>query len=283
MPKPRSDEQPLGGWIKVYRSMVDHGHLQMPDNTFKLWIYLLLTVNHKASNGCAPGEGWITYRMIREACRTDGQPPWADSTINRSLDYLEDHGYIKRIHTKRGGPQRIRIVNWAKYQQDSSSMTQEVPQEVLQEAPQEPALEKQQCKEGQEAAEPAAVPIPPDLVSTLQRQVSSRLVLLQIADAVKLYGEQRVRFAGARVEEERRHRAKEGREALRNPVARFFAILRASTEAEAKAYFEEQAGAGWSSADDEDGPPPEDDDPIARRAREQLRQLVEGQRSRPSA
>lgn len=107
----------------------------MPEIPFKLFIYLLLQVNREPSNGCDVGEGWITYRMIKDACCKPNKQ-WADSTISRALDYLEGNNndgpdgkpevYIKRIQTKKGGPQKIRVVNFRKYQVLTSSFVQEV-------------------------------------------------------------------------------------------------------------------------------------------------------------
>lgn len=124
-----------GGYIFLWRSLVHNGHLHMPEIPFKLFIYLLLQVNRMPANGCDVGEGWITYRMIKEACcKPDKQ--WADSTISRALDYLEGNNhdgpggqpevYIQRIQTKKGGPQKIRVVNFCKYQVLTSSSVQEV-------------------------------------------------------------------------------------------------------------------------------------------------------------
>lgn len=123
-------EQPTGGWIKLFRSLADHGHLQMPDQALKVWIFLLLSVNHTPNAGCAAGEGWITYRRIREACCDPSRPQWSDHTISKALDYLERNGYIRRIKTKNGAAQRIRIVNWHKYQGQTSALTAEVRAEV---------------------------------------------------------------------------------------------------------------------------------------------------------
>lgn len=117
-----ADSPQFGGWIKLYRSAVDNRHLQMPDQAWKIWTYLLMEVNHSANAGCAAGEGWITYRRIRESCCDPSKPQWSDHTINGALDYLETHGYIKRIKSKTRGPHRIRVLNWDKYQGQSSAL-----------------------------------------------------------------------------------------------------------------------------------------------------------------
>lgn len=164
-----------GGYIFLWRSLVNNGHLKMPEIPFKLFIYLLLQVNRYPANGCDIGEGWITYRMIKEACcKPDKQ--WADSTISRALDYLEGKNndgpggrpevYIKRIRTKKGGPQKISVLNFWKYQSLASSFMQEVGRSAeatadkgysqtsctKQEPPLAPALDKQDKKEEEEEA-----------------------------------------------------------------------------------------------------------------------------------
>lgn len=158
-----ADSPQPGGWIKLYRSALDNGHLQMPDQCWKLFSYLLLRVNHKPGAGCQPGQGWITYRMIQEGCCDPDKPPWAHSTISRALEYLEGKNptgerYIQRLHTRKGAAQRLSLINWDKHQGESSSVPQEVPLEVPQEVPLEVALEKQEGEEGKEviSSPPAA-------------------------------------------------------------------------------------------------------------------------------
>lgn len=118
-----ADSPQPGGWIKLWRSMKENGHLQMPDRAFKLFVYLLLQVNHKAAYGLQPGEGWITYQMIREECCEAGKPPWNKSTVSLALRFLKTHGYIECIKATKGLAQRIRILNWDKYQGDSGPET----------------------------------------------------------------------------------------------------------------------------------------------------------------
>jgi hypothetical protein len=145
------------GWIKLYRSLSDHGHLQMPDKALKLWIYLLLEVNHTPNARCASGEGWITYRRIRESCCDPAGPQWSDHTISKALDYLENGGYIRRIKTKVGAAQRLRVLNWHKYQGQSSAdraeVGAEVTAEVGAEVGAEARAEKQECQEDKECRE----------------------------------------------------------------------------------------------------------------------------------
>jgi hypothetical protein len=118
----------------------------MPDIAFKLFMFLLLQVNHASNQAarCEAGEGWITYRMIKENCCDPQDPPWADSTISRALKHLEKGGYIQRVKLKNGLAQRIRIVNWHKYQSNTTIATQEasleVPLGVALEVPLEVAL-----------------------------------------------------------------------------------------------------------------------------------------------
>lgn len=145
-----------GGFILLFRSLMFNGHLQMPEIPFKLFIYLMLQVNRFPGSGCEVGEGWITYPMIKQAC-CKPERMWADSTISKALDYLEganDDGpdgqpevYIRRIKEPGKRAQRIRVLNYRKYQERITSLQQviggnydqtTIPGQVV-------ALGKQEC------------------------------------------------------------------------------------------------------------------------------------------
>ena len=136
-----TDSPQASGWIKLWRSTKENGHLQMPDSAYKLWSYLLLQVNHVKRAGCEPGEGWITYQMIRDACCPPDPPRWNDHTISRALTHLENAGQIKRMKVKKGHAQRIRVINWDKYQSDSAALRAELRAEVMAEV----MADKQEC------------------------------------------------------------------------------------------------------------------------------------------
>lgn len=88
----------------------------MPPNAFKIFIFLLLRVNHSPTQDCDVGEGWIDYEEIRRYCSEKGRGKMSNATISAALDYLERRGYIKRYREKNGVAQKIRVVNYRKYQ-----------------------------------------------------------------------------------------------------------------------------------------------------------------------
>lgn len=112
---PRQAPQP-GGYIFLWRSLYLNGHFHMPPNAFKIFIFLLLRVNHSPTQGCNVGEGWIDYEEIRRYCSEKGRGKMSNATISAALDYLERRGYIKRYREKNGVAQKIRVVNYRKYQ-----------------------------------------------------------------------------------------------------------------------------------------------------------------------
>lgn len=93
-----------------------NGHFQMPPNAFKIFIFLLLRVNHTRTQDCDAGEGWIDYEEIRRYCSEKGRGRMSNATISAALDYLERRGYIRRYREKNGLAQKIRVVNYRKYQ-----------------------------------------------------------------------------------------------------------------------------------------------------------------------
>lgn len=137
--------------MKLYRSFLENGHFQkMPDAPLRLWLYLLLRVNHRPGAGCQPGEAWVSYQIIREECCYAGRPPWANSTISEALEWLEREGYIKRIKAKNGLGQKLRVTHWERYQGFACSDGQQVKGEVPLQEPQQVPLHKQEGKEGEE-------------------------------------------------------------------------------------------------------------------------------------
>lgn len=113
-----------GGYIKLWRSLMENGHLHMPATAFKIFIFLMLRVNKKPGAGCKRGEGWVTYEDIREKCSEEGSN-MPNSTIKRALDYLESRGYIERERTGKRGAQKVRLVTYGKHQDQYRNDTSE--------------------------------------------------------------------------------------------------------------------------------------------------------------
>lgn len=112
----------MSGWIKFYRQFKDNDHFHMPDRALKIWLYILLSVSHKDNPawGLKAGEGWISYDMIAEDCSEGKGGRIRREAIARELRYLEEHGYIERSISP-GKGQKIRVVNWDRYQADEIS------------------------------------------------------------------------------------------------------------------------------------------------------------------
>src|SRR5690606_31416059 len=107
----------MSGWIKLHRQFKDNGHFHMPDRALKIWLYILLSVSHKdrPEAGLRAGEAWISYDMIARDCGDSPNRHMRREAVAQALKYLEENGYIERFITK-GKGQRIRVVNWSKYQ-----------------------------------------------------------------------------------------------------------------------------------------------------------------------
>lgn len=111
----------MSGWIKLHRQFKTNGHFHMPDRALKIWLYILMTVSHRDQPrwGIESGEGWISYDMIAEDCAEHPSRRVRREAVANALKYLEDHGYIER-EIEPGKGQKIRVVNWHKYQGDES-------------------------------------------------------------------------------------------------------------------------------------------------------------------
>lgn len=107
----------MSGWIKLHRQFKMNGHFHMPDRALKIWLYILMTVSHRDQPrwGIRAGEGWISYDMIAEECSEHPARRVRREAVASALKYLEEHRYIER-EISPGKGQKIRVVNWHKYQ-----------------------------------------------------------------------------------------------------------------------------------------------------------------------
>jgi hypothetical protein len=118
---------PVTGYIKLWRQMAEHGHLNMPDNALKVFIYLMFRAGREARPklGLDEGEAWVSYEDIQESCseRVDLDGREVDRTMSRStvakiLRFLEapEQGYIKRVKSGLGSGMKIKVLNYQKLQ-----------------------------------------------------------------------------------------------------------------------------------------------------------------------
>jgi len=106
----------VAGWIKLWRKLIENGHLKMPGTAFKLWIYCLLEAvpypDYKQNLDA--GELWLSYQRIKDNL-AEANKNVSKSTISAALKYLEQHGYIKLYPEKFKGI-KVKVINWTEYQ-----------------------------------------------------------------------------------------------------------------------------------------------------------------------
>lgn len=142
------------GWIKLYRTAVDHGWLQ-DHKRWAVWSYCLLKATHKAHTqdigrqkvSLLPGQ-FVFGRF--EAARDLKMKP---ATVYKIMKWLE---HAQNINIKSSSKfSLVTIVNWDHYQNDGEKKEQEKEHEssnkvARKEHKQECKEEKNEKKEGQE-------------------------------------------------------------------------------------------------------------------------------------
>lgn len=115
----------MAGWIKLWRKLLENGHLKMPGMAFKLWIYCLLEAAPypDPKTGLTVGELWLSYQGLRDNLG-EGNRKVSMSTVSAALKYLEQNGYITLQSEKFKGI-KARIINWGEYQALTSKGTEE--------------------------------------------------------------------------------------------------------------------------------------------------------------
>lgn len=117
----------MAGWIKLWRKLIENGHLKMPGTAFKLWIYCLLEAvpypDYK--RGLDAGELWLSYQSIRHNL-AEGNKNVSNSTISAALKYLEQKGYVT-LHPEKFKGIKAKVVNWADYHALAYSAAAETP------------------------------------------------------------------------------------------------------------------------------------------------------------
>ncbi len=94
------------GWISLHRKIIDSPIWYKPSEWTKIWIYLLLEVNHKT------GEGFFIWEIIQNECKV------SKGTLKSCLKFMEKEKMISREKLPRGV--KITILNWSNYQNKST-------------------------------------------------------------------------------------------------------------------------------------------------------------------
>jgi len=126
----------VAGWVKLWRTLKENGHLKMPGTSFKLWIYCLLEAVPYPDRArlLETGELWLSYEHVRQVIGEVGRQ-MSKSTVSNALKYLEQNGYIE-LQVKKFYGVKVRVVKWREYQTstetvpvESSAGTETVPVE----------------------------------------------------------------------------------------------------------------------------------------------------------
>lgn len=114
----------MGGWIKLYRELLDKAIWQLSTPEQKVILITLLTmVNHKASEWewqgkrftVQPGQMVTSLDSIKEACG----PGVSVQNIRTALKRFKNYEFLTDQPTKTG--RLITIVNWALYQNEDTN------------------------------------------------------------------------------------------------------------------------------------------------------------------
>ena len=100
-----------GGYVKVYRSLIDWGWFQ-DVNTAHLWIYILARVNYEPSRfkGMRVGRG----EMVESLSEISKKTGLSVDQIRTALKHLNSTGEITSKGTRYG--MRIKVLKYAVYQ-----------------------------------------------------------------------------------------------------------------------------------------------------------------------
>lgn len=119
------------GWISLHRRIKESSIFMKPPEWLKVWIYLLLEVDHQT------GEGFFTWEIIQNGCHI------TQNQLRRCFEFMEEENMIVRKKLPRGV--EIVVQNWLDYQNKrgasskalssaSSKALSEIEQEISKEA-----------------------------------------------------------------------------------------------------------------------------------------------------
>lgn len=90
------------GWISLHRKLIDSPIWDKPSDWIKIWIYLLLEVDHQT------GKGFFVWKNIQQECEV------SEKTLRMCLKFMEKEKMISREKLPRGI--KIIVLNWFNYQ-----------------------------------------------------------------------------------------------------------------------------------------------------------------------
>ncbi|MDD3654125.1 MAG: DnaD domain protein [Desulfotomaculaceae bacterium] len=117
----------MTGWVKLWRKLKYNGHLKMPGNALKLWIYCLLEAAPypDRARGLKAGELWLNYEQVRQVIGTNSRQ-MSKSTVSGALKYLEKNGYLT-LQVKQFYGVKACVANWQKYQSGTETVPEHGP------------------------------------------------------------------------------------------------------------------------------------------------------------
>jgi len=98
------------GWISLHRKILQSPIFDKPSEYFKVWIYLLLNVDHQN------GIGFFSWGVIENECHI------TQNQLRKCFNFMEQEQMITRKKLPRGV--EITILNWDKYQHTQSETSQ---------------------------------------------------------------------------------------------------------------------------------------------------------------
>lgn len=104
----------MSGWIKLWRKTIDHGHFNMPDICFKLWVYCLLKATPFPTGELAAGGLYLSYKEIQQNLGQQGKTI-SKSTIAAALRFLQEQGYLVVQAAPLQG-MKVKVSSWQRYQ-----------------------------------------------------------------------------------------------------------------------------------------------------------------------
>jgi hypothetical protein len=101
------------GWVSLHRKILQSPIFNKPPEYFKVWIYLLLNVDHQN------GIGFFSWNNIKNDCHV------TNSQLKKCFIFMEKEQMISRKKLPRGV--EITILNWDKYQHTQNERPTERP------------------------------------------------------------------------------------------------------------------------------------------------------------
>jgi hypothetical protein len=121
-------EEEKDGWVSIYRKLLDNEIFKnKPDKWFKIWIYILLSVNHKDNedkNGFRRGERFFKSEWIQEKCNA------TSDQVKKCVAFLKTSTMISTIKSTRGFT--VKVLNYDRYQfQKENQAPHKAPRKAL--------------------------------------------------------------------------------------------------------------------------------------------------------